>query len=226
MYEQSNISHASSRGIEINSVLKNTYLLLGLTLAFSAFTAALAMAIGIGRGTGLIMSLAALALIWFVLPRTANSASGLVVVFAFTGLIGASIGPLLNHYLSLANGSTIVLQALAGTAFVFFGLSAYTLISRKNFSFMGGFIAIGMMVMIVGMLFLLGASLFGYQFQGLSLAFSAGVVILMSALILYQTSEIIHGGETNYILATTQLFLSIVNLFTSLLHLLGIGSDD
>lgn len=226
MYEQSNISHASSRGIEINSVLKNTYLLLGLTLAFSTLTAALAMAIGIGRGTGLIMSLAALALIWFVLPRTANSASGLVVVFAFTGLIGASIGPLLNHYLSLANGSTIVLQALAGTAFVFFGLSAYTLISRKNFSFMGGFIAIGMMVMIVGMLFLLGASLFGYQFQGLSLAFSAGVVILMSALILYQTSEIIHGGETNYILATTQLFLSIVNLFTSLLHLLGIGSDD
>lgn len=226
MYEQTNISHASSRGIEINSVLRNTYLLLGLTLAFSALTAALAMAIGLGRGTGLIMSIAALALIWFVLPRTANSASGLLVVFAFTGLIGASIGPLLNHYLSLANGATIVLQALAGTAFVFFGLSAYTLVSRKNFSFMGGFIAMGMMVMIVGMLFLIGASLLGYQFQGLSLAFSAGVVILMSALILYQTSEIIHGGETNYILATTQLFLSIVNLFTSLLHLLGIGGDD
>lgn len=226
MYEQTNISHASSRGIEINSVLRNTYLLLGLTLAFSALTAALAMAIGLGRGTGLIMSIAALALIWFVLPRTANSASGLLVVFAFTGLIGASLGPLLNHYLSLANGATIVLQALAGTAFVFFGLSAYTLVSRKNFSFMGGFIAMGMMVMIVGMLFLIGASLLGYQFQGLSLAFSAGVVILMSALILYQTSEIIHGGETNYILATTQLFLSIVNLFTSLLHLLGIGSDD
>jgi modulator of FtsH protease len=226
MYEQTNISHASSRGIEINSVLRNTYLLLGLTLAFSALTAALAMAIGLGRGTGLIMSIAALALIWFVLPRTANSASGLLVVFAFTGLIGASLGPLLNHYLSLANGATIVLQALAGTAFVFFGLSAYTLVSRKNFSFMGGFIAMGMMVMIVGMLFLIGASLLGYQFQGLSLAFSAGVVILMSALILYQTSEIIHGGETNYILATTQLFLSIVNLFTSLLHLLGIGGDD
>lgn len=226
MYEQTNISHASSRGIEINSVLRNTYLLLGLTLAFSALTAALAMAIGLGRGTGLIMSIAALALIWFVLPRTANSASGLLVVFAFTGLIGASLGPLLNHYLSLANGATIVLQALAGTAFVFFGLSAYTLVSRKNFSFMGGFIAMGMMMMIVGMLFLIGASLLGYQFQGLSLAFSAGVVILMSALILYQTSEIIHGGETNYILATTQLFLSIVNLFTSLLHLLGIGGDD
>lgn len=226
MYEQTNISHASSRGIEINSVLRNTYLLLGLTLAFSALTAALAMALGLGRGTGLIMSIAALALIWFVLPRTANSASGLLVVFAFTGLIGASLGPLLNHYLSLANGATIVLQALAGTAFVFFGLSAYTLVSRKNFSFMGGFIAMGMMVMIVGMLFLIGASLLGYQFQGLSLAFSAGVVILMSALILYQTSEIIHGGETNYILATTQLFLSIVNLFTSLLHLLGIGGDD
>lgn len=226
MYEQStNTVSRNLSGIEVNRVMRNTYLLLAITLAFSAVTAALSMAIGIGRGTGLIMSVAALALIWFVLPRTAHSSNGLLVVFAFTGLIGASLGPILSHYLSLANGGSIVLQSLAGTALVFFGLSTYALTTKKDFSFMGGFIAVGMMVLIVGMLFLLGASFFGYQFQGLSLAFSAGVVLLMSALILYQTSEIIHGGETNYLLATTQLYLSIVNLFTSLLHLLGISND-
>ncbi len=211
---------------EVSKVLRNTYFLLGLTLAFSTLCASVAMAAGIGHGIGLIMSLVAMALIWFVLPRTANSAAGLAVVFAFTGLIGAGLGPVLNKYLAMANGGTIILQALGGTAVIFVGLSAYVLTSRKNFSFLGGFVAVGMMLMLAVMLFLLGASFFGYQFSGLHLAFSAGIVLLMSALILYQTSEIIHGGETNYILATTSLYLSIVNLFTSLLHLLGVSSDD
>lgn len=209
-----------------HKVLRNTYMLLGMTLAFSAVTAGAAMAMNIGHGAGLAMSLIALALIWFVLPRTANSSTGLLVVFAFTGLIGAGLGPLLNRYLSMTNGSSIVMQALAGTAIVFVGLSAYVLTTRKNFNFLGGFVAVGMILMLVVMLFLLGASFFGYQFSGLHLAFSAGIVLLMSALILYQTSEIIHGGETNYILATTNLYLSIINLFTSLLHLLGMSSDD
>ena len=209
-----------------SKVLRNTYMLLGLTLAFSALTAGTAMAIGIGHGAGLVMSLIAMALIWFVLPRTANSATGLLVVFAFTGLIGAGLGPILNQYLHMTNGSAIIMQALGGTALVFVGLSAYVLTTRKNFNFLGGFVAVGMMVMLAIMLFLLGASLFGYQFSGMQLAFSAGIVLLMSALILYQTSEIIHGGETNYIMATTSLFLSIVNLFTSLLHLLGATSDE
>lgn len=211
---------------EVSKVLRNTYFLLGLTLAFSTLCAGAAMAVDIGHGIGLIMSLVAMALIWFVLPRTANSAAGLVVVFAFTGLIGAGLAPVLNKYLAMANGGTIILQALGGTAVIFVGLSAYVLTSRKDFSFLGGFVAVGMMLMLAVMLFLLGASFFGYQFSGLHLAFSAGIVLLMSALILYQTSEIIHGGETNYILATTSLYLSIVNLFTSLLHLLGASSDD
>lgn len=211
---------------EVSKALRNTYFLLGLTLAFSTLCAGVAMAAGIGHGIGLIMSLIAMALIWFVLPRTANSAAGLAVVFAFTGLIGAGLGPVLNKYLAMANGGTIILQALGGTAVIFVGLSAYVLTSRKNFSFLGGFVAVGMMLMLAVMFFLLGASFFGYQFSGLHLAFSAGIVLLMSALILYQTSEIIHGGETNYILATTSLYLSIVNLFTSLLHLLGVSSDD
>lgn len=211
--------------VNTNKVLRNTYMLLGLTLAFSALTAGLSMAAGLGYGAGLIMSLIAMALIWFVLPKTANSASGLLVVFAFTGLIGAGLGPVINHYLTMANGSNIIMQALGGTAFVFMGLSGYALVSRKNFSFLGGFLAIGMMLMLAVMVFLLGASLFGYQFSTLHLVFSAGVILLMSVLILYQTSEIIHGGETNYLLATTSLYLSIVNIFSSLLHLLG-ASDD
>ena len=217
---------ASTSALEVNKVLRNTYMLLGITLVFSALTAGISMAVGIGHGVGLIMSLVALGLIWFVLPRTANSSAGLAVVFAFTGLIGASLGPILNHYLAFANGGSIVLQALGGTAWIFLGLSAYTLTTRKDFSFLQGFVVVGMMVMIVAMLVLIGASLFGFNVSGLQLAFSAGVVLLMSALILYQTSAIIHGGETNYIMATTTLYLSIINLFTSLLHLLGAGGDD
>ena len=217
---------ASTSALEVNKVLRNTYMLLGITLVFSALTAGISMAVGIGHGAGLIMSLVALGLIWFVLPRTANSSSGLVVVFAFTGLIGASLGPILNHYLAFTNGGSIVLQALGGTALIFLGLSAYTLTTRKDFSFLQGFVVVGMMVMIVAMLVLIGASLFGFNVSGLQLAFSAGVVLLMSALILYQTSAIIHGGETNYIMATTTLYLSIINLFTSLLHLLGAGGND
>jgi modulator of FtsH protease len=210
---------------DTSKVLRNTYMLLGLTLAFSAMTAGISMAVGIGHGVGLVMSLIAIGLVWFVLPKTANSSTGLLVVFAFTGLIGASLGPMLNHYVKMADGASIIMQALGGTAVVFFGLSAYVLTTRKNFNFLSGFLAAGMMLMLAIMVFLIGASFFGYHFSALSLAFSAGIVLLMSGLILFQTSEIIHGGETNYIMATTSLFMSIINLFTSLLHLLGVAED-
>lgn len=227
MYQPTNIQSPSAIGsVEVNKVLRNTYMLLGLTLVFSTITAGLTMAMNMGYGAGLICSLAAMGLIWFVLPRTANSANGIWVVFAFTGLIGAGLGPVISHYLKMANGSMIIMQALGGTALVFLTLSAYTLTTRKNFSFLGGFIAVGVTVMLLMMVFLIGASLFGYQFSGLSLMFSAGVILLMSAIILYQTSEIIHGGETNYLLATTSLYLSIVNIFSSLLNILGATSDD
>ncbi|MET0355378.1 MAG: Bax inhibitor-1/YccA family protein [Cellvibrio sp.] len=210
----------------VSKVLRNTYMLLGLTLGFSALTAGLSMAAGLSHGAGFVMSLVALGLVWFVLPKTANSSAGLLVVFAFTGLIGAGLGPILNHYLKMANGGTIIMQALGGTAIIFMGLSAYVLTTRKNFSFLRGFVAVGLMLMLAAVVFLLIASLFGYQFSTMSLVLSAGIVLLMSALILYQTSEIINGGETNYILATTTLFMSIVNLFTSLLQLLGFASND
>ncbi|WP_341937115.1 Bax inhibitor-1/YccA family protein [Marinimicrobium sp. C2-29] len=211
--------------VEVNKVLRNTYMLLALTLAFSAVTAGIAMAANMSHGMGLIMSLVAIGLVWFVLPKTANSSKGLLVVFAFTGLIGASLGPIVNYYMSMSGGTSIVMQALGGTAVIFFALSGYTLTTRKDFSFLRGFVMTGLIVMIVCMLVLMGASMFGFDVSALHLAFSAGIVLLMSALILYQTSAIIHGGETNYIMATTSLYLSIINLFTSLLHLLGAGNE-
>jgi len=229
MYQPSNVHPDYSQSLaaaDSHKVLRNTYMLLGLTLVFSAVTAGLSIALGVGYGLGMIFSLVAMGLIWFVLPKTANTGAGIGVVFAFTGLIGAGLGPLLNHYLHMANGGMLITQALAGTALVFLTLSAYTLTTRKNFNFLSGFIAVGVILMLVVMAFLLIANLMGYHFSGITLAFSAGIVLLMSAMILYQTSEIIHGGETNYLMATTTLYLSIINLFTSLLQLLGVASDD
>jgi modulator of FtsH protease len=216
---------AARSSVEINSVLRNTYMLLSMTLVFSTITAGIAMALNIGHGVGLLMTLVAIGLVWFVLPKTANSSTGLVVVFAFTGLIGAGLGPILNHYLAMANGPGIIAQALGGTAITFLGLSGYTLISRKDFSFLRAFVATGVIIMLVAMLVLIGASLFGFDVSVASLVFSGGVVLLMSAIILFQTSAIIHGGETNYILATTTLYMSIINIFTSLLHILGASND-
>jgi modulator of FtsH protease len=215
-----------SASLETSKVLRNTYALLAMTLLFSAVTAGITMAMGLGHGAGLVMSLGALGLVWFVLPRTANSASGIFVVFAFTGLLGGSLGPMLNHYLALSNGGSIVMQALGGTALIFFSLSAYVLTTRKDFSFMGGFLFVGLMVAVIAMVGMAVASLFGIVVPALQLAMSAIIVLLMSGFILYDTSRIINGGETNYLMATTSLYLSIYNLFTSLLYILGVMSDD
>ena len=206
--------------IETHKVLKNTYMLLAMTLLFSAATAAGSMALGIGRGTSLMMSIAAIGIVWFVLPRTQNSASGIWVVFAFTGLLGASLGPLLSHYLAMPNGPALITQALGGTALVFFGLSGYALTTRKDFSFLGGFLMIGLIIAIVASI----ANIF-FAIPAMSLAISAGIVLIMSGLILFDTSRIVNGGETNYIRATVSLYLNIYNLFVSMLHLLGAMDD-
>jgi modulator of FtsH protease len=216
----------STSSLETSKVLRNTYALLAMTMLFSAVTAGITMAIGLGHGAGLMMSIGALLLVWFVLPRTANSASGIFVVFGFTGLLGGALGPMLNHYLAMANGGSIVMQALGGTALVFFSLSAYVLTTRKDFSFMGGFLFTGLMVAIIAMVGMAVASMFGVQVAGFQLAMSALIVLLMSGFILYDTSRIVNGGETNYLMATTSLYLNIYNLFTSLLYLLGVMNDD
>jgi modulator of FtsH protease len=197
-----------------------------MTLLFSAITASISMAVGMPHGLSLVFSIGALLLVWFVLPRTANSSMGIVVVFAFTGLLGASLGPILNHYLAMANGGMVITQALGGTALVFFSLSAYVLTTRKDFSFMGGFLMVGIVVAVVGMVGMLFASMFGLDVSLFHLGFSMLIVLLMSGFILYDTSRIVNGGETNYIMATTSLYLNIYNLFVSLLHILGVMNND
>ena len=204
-----------------NRVLKNTYMLLSMTLLFSAATAGLSMAMNLSHGMGLMLSLVGLGLL-FVVQATANSGKGLVAVFAFTGVMGAALGPMLNYYLALPNGGSLVMQAMGGTAIVFLGLSGYALTTRKDFSYMGGFLIVGLLVAIVASI----ANIF-LAIPALSLTISAAVVLIMSGLILFDTSRIINGGETNYIRATVALYLDIYNLFVHLLHLLGaFGGDD
>jgi modulator of FtsH protease len=152
----------------------------------------------------------------------ADSSKGLPAIFAFTGFMGASLGPLLNFYLAMPGGPSLVTQSLAGTAFIFFGLSAYALQSKRDFSFMHGFLYAGLIVVLVAMI----ANIF-LGIPALSLTISAAVVMIMSGLILFDTSRIINGGETNYIRATVGLYLSIYNIFIHLLSLLGVlGGDD
>ncbi len=215
------ISRNETAVLVTNKLIRNTYTLLSLTLLFSAMTGAISMGLGVGRGAGLVTSLAALGLLWFVLPKTAHSSAGLGVVFAITGLLGFGLGPVISSYLTLANGSQIVMTALGGTGAIFLGLSTYALTTKRDFSFMGGFL-------IVGMLVVLGAALLNIflAVPALSLTISAVVVMLMSGFILYDTSRMVNGGETNYVLATISLYLNILNLFTSLLHLLGLSSSN
>tara|TARA_R110000737_G_scaffold277496_1_gene284212 strand:+ start:824 stop:1489 length:666 start_codon:yes stop_codon:yes gene_type:complete len=220
---QSNISVDASRSsaIEINKVLKNTYMLLSMTLAFSAVTAGVSMAMGLSHIAALVMTLVSFGLL-FVVNKTADKASGIFWIFAFTGLMGASLGPMLNYYAAMPNGASLIMQALGGTALIFFALSGYALTSKKDFSFMGGFLMVGLIVAVIAMV----ANIF-FQIPALSLAISAAIIMIMSGLILYDTSRIIHGGETNYIRATVSLYLNIYNIFVHLLHLLGVfGGDD
>ena len=203
-----------------NKVIRNTYLLLAMTLAFSALTAAAAMAMKLPH-PGLILTLAGYFGLLFLTAKFRDRALGLAFVFALTGFMGYTLGPILNAYLDLPNGPQLVMTALGATSAVFLGLSGYALTSRKDFSFMGGFLMVGILVA-----FLAGLGAIFFQMPALSLAVSAMFVLLMSGLILYETSNIIHGGETNYIMATVTLYVSIFNLFTSLLHLLGFANSS
>ncbi len=223
--QQNSLYNGYSTGVDsvlsTNKVLKNTYLLLGMTLAFSALCAGISMAVGLPPVAGLVLSLIGLGLL-FVVQKMADTSKGLPAIFAFTGVMGAALGPMLHAYLSMPGGPALVMQALGGTAIVFFGLSAYALTTRKDFSYMGGFLMVGLIVVLVAII----ANIF-LHIPALSLAISAAVVLIMSGLILFDTSRIIHGGETNYIRATVGLYLSIYNLFIHLLSLLtALGGDD
>jgi len=211
--------------LQTNKVIRNTYMLLAMTLAFSAVTAGISMAINppfilyIGS---VIVSF----ILLFVINKKQNSAAALPLTFLFTGLMGFGLGPILNMYLGMSNGGQIIMTALGMTALTFVGLSAYVLTSKKDFSFMGGFLAAGSIVLILAMLALFILPLFGVNVGGLSIAFSALVVLLMAGFILYDTSNIVNGTYTNYVMATVSLYLSIYNLFIHLLSLIGVFSDD
>jgi modulator of FtsH protease len=203
-----------------NKVIRNTYLLLAMTLAFSALTAAASMLMKLPH-PGLVITLVGYFGLLFLTTRFRDRALGLAFVFALTGFMGYTLGPILNRYLGMPNGPQLVMTALGATGAVFLALSGYALTSRKDFSFMGGFLMVGILVA-----FLAGLGAIFFDMPGLSLAVSAAFVLLMSGLILYETSNIIHGGETNYIMATVTLYVSIFNLFTSLLHLLGFANRE
>jgi modulator of FtsH protease len=223
--QSATINSARSRagaGIEINKVLRNTYMLLSMTLLFSGLTASISMALNMPPMTYLISVIGGMVIAMFVLPRFANSPAGIGIVFLVTGMLGFGLGPMLTMYASLPNGGNIIMLALGGTGVIFMGLSAYVLATRKDFSFLGGFLMVGFLLVLVAAV----ANIF-LQMPVMSLMISSVVILIMSGFILYDTSRIIHGGETNYILATIGLYMTIFNIFISLLQLLGImGGDD
>lgn len=215
------MTRGEASALSTNRVLRNTYLLLSLTLAFSAVVAGTSMALGLPH-PGILITLVGYFGLLFLTTKFRNSGLGIGFVFALTGFMGYTLGPILSRYLALPNGGQVVMMAMGGTAAIFLALSAYVLTTRKDFSFMGGFLMVGILVA-----FLAGLGAIFFQMPGLSLAVSAMFVLLMSGMILFETSNIIHGGETNYVMATVSLYVTLYNLFTSLLQLLGVfGSDD
>ena len=201
-------------------VIRNTYTLLSMTLLFAAAAAGLSMALKLPH-PGILITLVGYFGLLFAITKFRDSGLGVGLVFALTGFMGYTLGPIISHYLSLPNGGQTVMMAMGGTAAIFLGLSGYALTTRKDFSFMGGFLMVGILLA-----FLAGLAAIFFEIPALSLTVSATFVLLMSGLILYETSNIIHGGETNYVMATVSLFVSIFNLFTSLLHLLGVANSS
>jgi len=221
MSYQTAVTRSQESILTTNKLIRNTYSLLSMTLIFSAVMAAVSMSVNLGGTIPIVCSLAAIGLLWFVLPRYENSSAGIGIVFAITGLLGFGLGPMLNHYMAMSNGGQLIMTALGGTGVIFLGLSGYALTTRKDFSFLGGFLMVGI---LVGFLASIGALIF--QIPALALAVSAMFIMLMAGLILYQTSAMVNGGETNYISATITLYIAFLNIFTSLLHLLGAFSGD
>ncbi len=213
-------SQSQTATLATNKVIRNTYTLLSMTLLFSALSAGVSMMLNLPH-PGLLITLGGYFGFLFLTAKFRDRALGLAFVFALTGFMGYTLGPILNAYMAMPNGGQVVMTAMGATGVIFLGLSGYALTSRKDFSFMGGFLMTGILVA-----FLAGLGAIFFEMPGLSLAVSSMFVLLMSGLILYETSNIIHGGETNYIMATVTLFVSIFNLFTSLLHLLGFMNNE
>lgn len=222
MREQQNYSLEQGTAVrsESSAVLRNTYALLAMTLAFSGVVAYISQQMNMPH-PGMILTLVGFYGLFFLTMKLRNSGWGLLSTFALTGFMGYTLGPILNMYMSMPNGASVISSAFAMTAFVFTGLSAYVLITRKDMSFLSGFITVGFFVLLAAII-----ASFIFDISGLQLAISAGFVLFSSAMILFQTSAIIQGGERNYIMATISLYISIYNLFLSLLQILGVTSRD
>ena len=206
--------------IDVARVLRNTYALLAMTLLFSAAVASAAVAYQ-WRAPGIMLTLVGYFGLLFAIHKFQNSAWALPAVFALTGFMGYTLGPLLTHSLALPGGAQTVSMALAATGATFIGLSAYVLLTRRDFSFMGGFLLCGMVIALLA-----GIAAAVFDIAALGLAVSAVVALLSAGLILFETSRIVNGGENNYVLATVGLYVSMFNLFTSLLSLFGIGGSN
>ncbi len=222
MREQQNYSLEQGTTVrsESSTVLRNTYGLLALTLAFSGIVAYVSQQMNMPH-PGMMLTLVGFYGLFFLTMKLRDSGWGLLTTFALTGFMGYTLGPILNMYMGLPNGGSVISSAFAMTAFVFTGLSAFVLITRKDMSFLSGFITVGFFVLLAAMI----AGLI-FNISGLQLAISAGFVLFSSAVILFQTSSIINGGERNYIMATITLYVSIYNMFLSLLSILGFASRD
>lgn len=215
------VTRTAESVLETNKLIRNTYTLLSMTLLFSAFTAGLSIVFNFPH-MGPFITLGGYFGLLFLTTKLRNSAWGLLSIFALTGFMGLTLGPMINAYMqAFSNGAELVMLAMGGTGVIFLGLSGYALTTRKDFSFMGGFIMVGVLVTFLG-----GIAALIFSLPALSLVVSAMFILLMSGFILYQTSDMVHGYETNYIMATISLYISIYNLFTSLLHLLGAFSGE
>lgn len=207
--------------LETNKVLKNTYFLLSITLITSAIAAVATMAMQMSSMMALVMQVAAIGILFFVMPKAVNSSAGIVWTFVFTTLMGGALGPMLNHYAAIPNGPSLIAQALGLTGLVFLSLSAYTITTKKDFSFMRSFLIAGLIVVIAaGLINIFVGSTMA------QLAISSISAMVFSGFILFDTSRIVRGEETNYINATISMYLNILNLFISLLSILGITNND
>ena len=217
---QQQVAIGTQSAAAANKLIRNTYTLLAMTLLFSAATAGASIAFNLPY-PGVIITLVGYFGLLFLTYRLRDSAWGLLSVFALTGFMGLTLGPIVAQYLHMPNGTHIVMTAMGGTGAIFLGLSAYALTSRKDFSFLGGFLMAGILVA-----FLAGLGAIFLHMPALSLGVAAMFTLLMCGMILFETSRLVHGGETNYIIATVGLYVSIYNLFLSLLQLIGAFSGD
>lgn len=208
---------------QVKRVLRNTYALLAMTLLFSAGVAVLTLTLQL-PAPGLVLTLVGYFGLLFAVFKLQNSGWALPAVFALTGFMGYTLGPLLTHSLALPGGAQTVTLALAATGTTFLALSSYVLLTRRDFSFMGGFFFVGMVIALIALI--AGLAAVFLQMPALGLAVSAMVALLSAGLILFETSRIVNGGETNYVMATVSLYVSVFNLFTSLLSLFGLGGSN